>query len=153
YSARAWQERIGWEESHQSKWAGCRFRQVISSDQDLISHLIHTNRIFQDNPLDFVDHLRLFYAENPLYFHSHAKIQLRKKLGLNFVSEGDRCSVNDKTIAFWHFQTNFVQYISDSLALRGIHYPFRFPNVLESQRWKRLWSIVYRKGCISRRAA
>jgi hypothetical protein len=153
YSARAWQERMGWEESHQTKWAGSRFRQVISSDQDLLSHLIHTGRIFQDSPLDFVGRLQLFYAENPLYFHSHAKIQLRRQLGLNFMSDGNRCSVDDKRIAFWHFQTYFVRYVSDALALREIHYPFRFPNSLESRWWQKLWSIVHKKGRISRRAA
>ena len=68
YSSAAWNQRVGWEQSHNEKWAGFRNRPVISSDQDLISHLIHSGRIIQDSPLDFVQRLRLFYMENPLYF-------------------------------------------------------------------------------------
>ncbi len=130
YSALAWQERVGWEESFRERWAGSRDRRIISHDQDLLSHLIHTGRIIQDSPLEFVKRLSLFYMENPLYFDSHAKIQLSKDAGLEFLSDGNTCYVDNQKIAFWHFQSDFSRYVNAAIVLRNIHYPFRFPNHL-----------------------
>ena len=130
YSALAWQERVGWEESYRERWAGSRDRRIISHDQDLLSHLIHTGRIIQDSPLEFVKRLSLFYMENPLYFDSNAKIQLSKDAGLEFSSDGNTCYVDNKKIAFWHFQSDFSRYVNAAIVLRNIHYPFRFPNHL-----------------------
>jgi hypothetical protein len=146
YSALAWKQRLGWEQSHRERWAGFRDRRIISSDQDILSHLIHTGRITQDNPLEFVKQLRLFYMENPLYFHSHAKIQLSKDSGLEFLSDGNTCYVDNKKIAFWHFQTNFVEHVSTAHVLHKLHYPSRFPNRLQTKQWGRLLSSVCRRA-------
>jgi hypothetical protein len=68
YSATAWVERVGWENSAKGKWAGQRFRKIISSDQDLISHLIHTDRMVQDRPQAILKDLSSYIVfENPLY--------------------------------------------------------------------------------------
>ena len=146
YSSIAWKERTGWKESHREKWAGSRFRRIISSDQDLLSHLIHTGGIIQDNPLEFTKRLTLFYMENPLYFHSHAKIQLSKDSGLGFSSDGNTCYVENKKIAFWHFQSDFVRYVNTARVLHRMHYPSRFPNHLEPSRWQQLVSGMRRRA-------
>ena len=142
YSSLAWQERSGWERSHKEKWAGSRNRRTISSDQDLMSHLIHTGRIVQDNPSDFAKQLDLFYMENPLYFHSHAAAQLSKSSGLEFSSDGKTCYVENKKIAFWHFQSDFVRYISTARILHRLHYPCRFPNHLEPNGWDTVMALA-----------
>ena len=146
YSSIAWKERNGWKESHREKWAGSRFQRIISSDQDLLSHLIHTGGIIQDNPLEFTKRLTLFYVENPLYFHSHAKIQLSKDSGLGFSSDGNTCYVENKKIAFWHFQSDFVRYVNTARVLHRMHYPSRFPNHLEPSRWQQLVSGMRRRA-------
>jgi hypothetical protein len=151
YSSAAWQQRPGWEQSYREKWAGHRDRRIISSDQDLISHLIHTDRIVQNSPLRFVKRLRLYYAENPLYFHDHAGIQLSKDQGLFFSSDGERCHVDGRKVAFWHFQSAFSEYLNAAIVLRSVHYRFRFPNHLESGGFGLLLSRLARKAAMSRR--
>src|SRR5262249_32292468 len=72
YSELAWTERDGWETSEREKWAGQRFRRTISSDQDLLSHLIHTDRIVQHKPSVILNDLQSYMLfENPLYLHGY----------------------------------------------------------------------------------
>src|SRR5262249_6592551 len=72
YSELAWTERKGWETSEREKWAGQRFRRIISSDQDLLSHLIHTDRIVQHRPSEILNELKSHIVfENPLYLHAY----------------------------------------------------------------------------------
>ena len=132
YSDNAWKEREGWKTSHETRWAGSRLRKIISSDQDLISHLIHTYKIIQDDPKVFCGQSNLYYAENPLYIHSHALLQLRKTERLKFTIAGDSCFIEDRKIAIWHFQSNFVRYINHFLLLQRMFYPFSIPNELET---------------------
>lgn len=154
YSSTAWNGRTGWEVSSRDKWAGSRFRRIISSDQDLLSHLIHVGGIIQDNPLNFTRHLALFYMENPLYFHSHAKIQLNKDSGLRFLSDGDSCYVNNKKIAFWHFQSDFMRYLNTARVLYRMYYPLQFPNHLEPSGLRRVVSALCKNAPrMSRREA
>jgi hypothetical protein len=134
YSHEAWNERIGWEKSWREKWAGSRYRPIISSDQDLVSHLIHTGRIIQDNPLDFVKRCQLFYMENPLYLDSHASLQLAKSSHLTFSSDGHVCYLEGKKIALWHFQSDFLKYVNAAVVLSRLHWPFRYPNHLLGRR-------------------
>jgi hypothetical protein len=150
YSSKAWSERLGWEKSYIEKWAGIWDRQILSSDQDFINYLVHTGRIVQDNPVSFVKQLKLYYTENPLYFDSHARIQLSKNHGLSFSSDGDTCYVDGKKIAFWHFQSDFSAYVNAAIVLRKIHYPFRFPNHLNG-RFSRLLSVAARRAYPMRR--
>lgn len=132
YSRKAWQERPGWESSHQTLWAGGRFRETITSDQDLFSHLIHTGRTIQTPPAEFAKELNLYYMENPLYLSSHAETQIGQGNRLQFKEIAGKYYVNGKKIALWHFQSNFTQHLQLAWHLKRIHYPFRYPNLLES---------------------
>jgi hypothetical protein len=134
YSAAAWSERAGWEESHRLRWAGSRYRDVIGSDQDLISHLIHTERLPQSDPRDLVAAGDLYWAENPLYIQSHAQLQLGRASGISFTTVDGRCYLDSREVAVWHLQSDFVRYLARSLALSRMHWPGRIPNDLESPR-------------------
>ena len=137
YSEAAWAERDGWELSHRERWAGSRFRRLISSDQDLISHLIHTRRLPQADPHDFVGSSGLYWAENPLYLHSHAELQLGRSSDVTFASSEGRCYLDSREIAVWHFQSAFVRYVARTLALRRMRWRGRVPNDIESPRLAR----------------
>lgn len=139
YSTKAWNVREGWKTSHKLKWAGSRFRMVLSSDQDFLSHLIHTDKILQLDPQVFSKQSTLYYAENPLYIHSHAQIQLNKEKDLKFSIIENRCFIENKKIAVWHFQNNFVKYLSHFLFLKKRHFPFLVPNELEAGIWTKLF--------------
>lgn len=107
YSKSAWQERKGWQESQFKKWAGARFREIISSDQDLISHLIHTNKIPQANPVEVLSRTPdLIFFDQPLsldlYNHSTPYVYHREK-GIDYL--------NEKRIGFWHMQSDFSHYL------------------------------------------
>ncbi len=73
YSKNAWEERKGWEVTFKTRWAGSRFREIIWSDQDFLSHLLHTGRIKQDSVesvlLDFSDYiLQYIRLPQPIHF-------------------------------------------------------------------------------------
>lgn len=138
YSAAAWAERAGWEVSHRERWAGSRFREVIGSDQDLISHLIHTERLPQADPRELVATSDLYWAENPLYIHSHAALQLGRSAGLFFTTEDGSSFLDGREMAVWHVQSAFVRYLGRALALRRMHWPGRIPNDLETPRLARM---------------
>ena len=148
YSATAWGERDGWRVSHLAKWAGSRNRRTISSDQDLMSHLIHTGRIPQSDPVELARGSRLYWMENPLYLHSHAQMQLGKTTSISFRSDGERCYVDGKQVALWHFQGYFVRYLNQVEALRRIGWPLRVPNDLESSRIRKPLAAATRLGSL-----
>jgi len=140
YSKIAWKQRKGWQKSFKKKWAGSRFRPVISSDQDLISHLIHTDQLPQDSPgiiKKAASDMILF--ENPLYF-----FELNKK-GAPFVyrRKGLVDYLNNKKAAFWHMQTNFADYLKKIYLLKQrFLIPGRIHNPLESKK-KKIDNIIY----------
>lgn len=141
YSSTAWSDRSGWEKSYIDRWAGMWDRRILGSDQDLINYLVHTGKILQDNPQTFVKDLELYYSENPLYFNSHASIQVSRNHGLSFSSDGATCYVEGKKIAFWHFQSAFSSYVNAAIVLHNMHYPFRYPNHLSGGSFSRkLWA-------------
>ena len=108
YSQRAWKEREGWELTAVTRWAGQRDREIISSDQDLLSHLIHTNRIVQDMPSIVMRDLQSYVVfENPLYLHRydglrHAKYN--RTSGIDYIG--------GKRVLMWHMQSAFIRYLS-----------------------------------------
>ena len=108
YSAKAWTERTGWEITQKTKWAGSRFRKTISSDQDLISHLIHTDRIIQDEPV-VVETCLKDYAlfENPLYIH---ELYIEKPIKYQRIMNVDY--FNEKKVLFWHLQSYYNRYLA-----------------------------------------
>lgn len=124
YSEDAWRKRDGWENSLRTKWAGSRFRRVISSDQDLLSHLIHTDQILQDSPQSIlsamVDYI-LF--ENPLCVHEtndDGPFVYRRHRGIDYF--------NDRAVAFWHMQSDWLFYLSKFMNR------FRYFPVFQSRR-------------------
>jgi hypothetical protein len=131
YSEGAWNLREGYEITRITKWSGDRDRKVISSDQDLISHLIHRDLIIQDRPDSILDVMHFYIIfENPLYIHSHNS----EKLPLRYSRINDIDFLNDKKVAFYHMQNNFCVYLSRYINLRRILNAFklRLPNPLES---------------------
>lgn len=114
YSASAWREREGWQVSDTQKWAGQRFREVISSDQDLISHLIHTDRIPQDRPSQLAGLLSPYAVfENPLYLHGcrfnnlPLPLSYERRFGIDYIG--------GKRVLTWHMQCDFNLYLSTFL--------------------------------------
>jgi hypothetical protein len=107
YSSRAWRARDGWEASAAAKWAGSRYRRIIASDQDLISHLIHTDRLTQASPAAFIaaapDHV---FFENPLLLGELVPVRplaYRRAEGVDYL--------NDRRVAVWHMQTEWCRYL------------------------------------------
>ena len=115
YSANAWKQRQRWEQSFKYKWAGSRYRKIITSDQDLISHLIHIDELPQDNPHLIRWHNKdIILFENPLYFFVHnmdmAPFIYQRKNGVDYF--------NNKKVAFWHMQSSFTGYLKHIYILR-----------------------------------
>ena len=110
YSKHAWIEREGWELSEQHKWAGQRYRKIIASDQDLISHLIHTDRILQNKPSEVLNCFSEYILfENPLYIHAYSP--WRETLPFSYKRIDNIDYINEKRVAFWHMQSNFISYL------------------------------------------
>lgn len=127
YSAEAWRERAGWELSSMSKWSGARFRKVISSDQDLISHLIHSDRLPQSNPAEVKKKSELVLFENPLeffvYYPELPPVNYRRMAGVDFF-----CG---RKVAFWHMQSDFVRYLVVNRLRGPLNKVSRCPNGVE----------------------
>ena len=109
YSQRAWKERAGWEISAKGKWAGLRDREIISSDQDLLSHLIHTDRIVQDAPSEVMRGLQSYTVfENPLYLHDEGNTPrnatYKRIAGIDYI--------DGRRVLLWHMQSDFTRYLS-----------------------------------------
>jgi hypothetical protein len=111
YSAAAWAERPGWEESARLRWAGSRDRRVIASDQDLISHLLHTRRLPQADPAEFVAAApRHVFFENPLLIG-----QLVPERPLDYRRSDGIDTLGGRRVAFWHMQTDWCRYLAKHL--------------------------------------
>src|SRR5262249_25301653 len=109
YSELAWTERKGWETSEREKWAGQRFRRIISSDQDLLSHLIHTDRIVQHRPSEILNELKSHIVfENPLYLHAYENNLHRAKY--ERISGVDH--IDGRRVLIWHMQSDFKNYLA-----------------------------------------
>jgi len=108
YSSDAWDRRTGWEESWKNDWAGSRYRRIITSDQDLISHLIHVQDLPQESPATLIkDNQDLIFFENPLYFFSHNK----EIAPFYYERKGLVDYFNNRKVAFWHLQGYFKEYL------------------------------------------
>jgi len=127
YSSQAWTERQGWEESCRTRWSGSRFRKLISSDQDLISHLIHTGRLPQSDPAEIKSSCDAVFFENPLYFFVYAQeglpVEYRRSAGIDFLG--------GKKVAFWHMQSDFIRYLTVSRLRSRFHLGGRCPVMQE----------------------
>ena len=136
YSADAWERRIGWEDSWKNNWAGSRYRKIITSDQDLISHLIHVHDLPQECPANILKKNNdLIFFENPLYFFTHNM----ESIPFVYKRKGLIDYFNDHKVAFWHLQGYFKEYLERAyfwnyLLKRKI----RISNILERTRQSRI---------------
>lgn len=149
YSEKAWMEREGWESSHQQKWAGSRCRRIISSDQDFISHLIHTDRIIQDRPYEVLKDLDSYiFFENPLYIGGYTPY--RKERPFKYVRKSGIDYLNEKRVALWHMQSDFNYYLGKfifrkkTLKRTGI-IPGRLRNHLEGRSMEDYLFLMFNK--------
>jgi len=147
YSVSAWNERRGWEQSYLNKWSGSRFREVISSDQDFISHLIHTDRLPQTSPETVMSYAGdLVFFENLLEFDEFYPEMLPVKY--ERITSVDY--FNGKKIAIWHMQSYFVKYLRCFLAMGFLNKHARCANFLKEKTffyyvWVFLDSILLRR--------
>ena len=128
YCARAWSERAGLEDSSKQRWAGFWPQPLFTHDQDLISYLIHTEKIIQDHPAAFARDLSLYYAQNPFWLHEGAALQLGRSSGLDFSIHGRACFLEGKKIAFWHFQSFYTRHMNSAVVTHRAGYRGRFPD-------------------------
>jgi hypothetical protein len=127
YSAQAWIERASWEITCNTHWAGTRYRRIISSDQDLISHLIHTKQLPQSPvvkiKIAWKDYL---IYDSPLIFQYHSSIlplKYQRLNGLDFFSYNRVDMPDDKftsQILFWHMHSYFTNYLAQFLSREKI---------------------------------
>jgi len=105
YSEVAWKEWAGAEQSFHQKWAGTRERPLISSDQDLIRHLIHTDRLPQQKPQVILDKLKDYALfENPKYVHAFLS-----ERPLRYKRDQNSDYFCGQKVALWHFQSDFAR--------------------------------------------
>jgi len=101
--------REGWEDSMRKKWSGYRATEKITHDQDLFSHLIHTDQIIQDTPQDIIANTpEYIFFENALCIddaNDGFPYRYMRKNGVDYI--------NDKKVALWHIQTSFNIYLYD----------------------------------------
>jgi hypothetical protein len=126
YSDSAWGKKLGLEED-QKNWVGSRDRKIISSDQDLFVHLLHTNAICQDKPNVILQGLNDYLLfENPLFvdlYYSHFKpFKYTRVREIDFL--------NDKRVAIWHIQSGFNYYLGNFI-LRQKYLQFLFKTKLQ----------------------
>jgi hypothetical protein len=151
YSRRAWQERVGWEITFATRWAGSRFRPIISSDQDLLSHLLHTQKIRQDSVKDILSVLDDYSVfQNPLLFHMyncHIPYMYTRENGIDFCSytRADGAQLHyKKKILLWHMQSCFNFYASKRLFMEKFVPMSRFVRTTYNPSG-RLWSDTFNK--------
>lgn len=120
YSAKAWQERTGWEVTFRTRWSGSRFREIITSDQDFLSHLMHTGRIVQDSVEKILLVLNDYIVfQNPLYIHMYDDnfpyLKCIRENGIDYFlckrEDGKICHYK-KRVLFWHMQSGFNFYLA-----------------------------------------
>lgn len=119
YSAHAWTLRAGWQTTFDTRWSGSRFRPIISSDQDLLSHLMHTGAIHQspvENIRKALDDYSIF--QNPLLFHmyNHHIPYTYERINeidyFSYVRADGPDQVYRKKVLLWHMQSCFTWYAS-----------------------------------------
>ena len=117
YTTQALRQRTGWEGSARTKWAGSWDRSYFGHDQDLISHLIHTDRIVQADPAIFMTSASGYvFFENPLLI---GDLVADRPLIYERVAAIDY--LNSRRIAFWHMQTDWCRYLVKHLVRKRLN--------------------------------
>ena len=152
YSEIAWQERKGWEASYFTKAAGSFFRKLITSDQDFISHLIHTGRLPQS---DLCSVYKAFdgylLIQNPLAINLYVPfipLTYKRLDGVDYFfyerfDDSRPAEIYKKRMLFWHMQSCFNFYLARSL-FRSYIPIINFINVSYSNK-VRLWDALFHK--------
>jgi hypothetical protein len=112
--------------STMKKWAGSRHRELISSDQDFISHLIHADLVPQARPEDVKSASRSLLFENPLYAH----VYLKEHLPLKYERRGLTDYFSGVPVGLWHMQANFCTYLRMQMARLPLCKRFRLEDPL-----------------------
>lgn len=112
------------------RWAAERDRELLSSDQDLMSHLIRSGRLPQSDPAAITAASSSLLVENPLYPH----VYLASQLPLVYERRGGVDHLSGTPLALWHMQSNFCDYLAMYLSRP----PFR--------RGRRLDNPLIRRG-------
>lgn len=114
YSAKAWKSNLGKEEAKKIG-SGIRTREIISSDQDLLRHLIQTKSIHQARIEDITFKLNDYVVfENPLYLDSY----YRNSLPINYQRRTGIDYLNEKKVLFWHMQSDCISYLTKFIILK-----------------------------------
>lgn len=80
----------------------------MAHDQDMLSHLIHTGRIIQSDPAEFLAASRRYlFLENPLLTGNLTKLR-----PLAYRREKNVDYLNEKQVAFWHMQSDWCAYLA-----------------------------------------
>jgi len=119
YSADAWQQREGWEVTFKTRWAGSRFRKIITSDQDFLSHLMHTGKIKQST-VEEIAYAFKDYAvfQNPLVLHMYDEsipYSYTREKHVDYFTFKRMDVMNQvfkKRVLLWHMQSGFNFYTS-----------------------------------------
>lgn len=146
YSQRAWQQRNGWDVTFRTRWAGGFFRPLLRHDQDLMSHLIHTNQLKQNSIEDIMLCLKDYIlCENPLFLHSFEHefpYHYKRENGVDYLYfqyPEDEVGQVKKKVLFWHMQNCFNFYLAKYI-FRKRFLPFkalqRLPLHLRAQGWE-----------------
>lgn len=114
YSAKAWKSNLGKQEAKKIG-SGIRTREIISSDQDLLRHLIQTKSIYQEQLENIVFKLNDYVVfENPLYldsyYNSSFPIKYERTRGIDYL--------NGKKVLFWHMQSDCISYLTKFMILK-----------------------------------
>ncbi|MCK4650941.1 hypothetical protein KAT08_02075 [Candidatus Babeliales bacterium] len=125
YSENAWKQRDGWEVTFRTRWSGSRFKKIISSDQDFLSHLMHTGQIKQDSIESIMLSLKDYVVfQNPLFIHfydDNAPFSYQRENGIDYFlcnrQDGKKCFYKKKVL-LWHMQSSFNFYLSKFIMRR-----------------------------------
>ena len=96
-------------------WLGFRDRKIISSDQDLIRHLLSISALPQATAEEIRNRIGDdIMFENPLwpltYYDDLAPVSYERKSGFDYL--------NDKKVLMWHFQSGFCEYLNRVMWMR-----------------------------------
>ena len=120
YSEKAWESYKKYEVINDPKWAGMRYRRIISSDQEFLSHLVCSDLIHQSKPDDIMKNLGEYILfDNPLW-----PSQINHEIPFTYKRIDGVDYFNDKKILLWHMQSGFTFYLARFIFRQKFLKPF-----------------------------